>query len=259
MAGTSHYTSRLLKGGALLEDTRRIVELWDADISADENLQRVSDENLLGKTSRSRLDDVLYWAIRPRFVEPGPHLIPALKGLLDDHRAFAEASYYETSRADSLLAAFAEGPLWTWWLDGRIGVTVAEVQDWLEKTATEGKLPNWSATVRLRAAQGLLSTLREFGVLRGSVKSPHKEIAPATMSPRGFTYAAWREHEQGRSSRALVFGSIWHRWLLDMDSVLSLVHQAARLGVLRFSSAGSVVRIDWQVNSLAEVTGAAPW
>jgi hypothetical protein len=255
---TPHYTSRLLKGGALLDDTRRIVELWDVSASADENFQRISEQNLLGKASRSRLDDVLYRTIRPRFTEPGPHVISALQGFLDDHRAFIEASYYEASRTDSLLAAFAEGPLWEWWSEGRAGVSVGEVESWLEKVAAEGKLPRWSGTVQRRAAQGILSTLRDFGVLRGPAHSPRKEIASPSISPRGFAYVAWREYEGGASSRALVYGSLWHRWLLDIDAVFGLLDQAARLGILRFSSAGSVVRIDWEVDSLAEVTSASP-
>ena len=112
------YTSRLLKGGAALQDTRRVVELWDPGLSPGDNLRRLSAENLLAKPSRSRLDDLLYRVIQRRYVDPGPHLIPALTGLLTDARAFREACYYETARADDLLAAFAEGPLWEWQQQG---------------------------------------------------------------------------------------------------------------------------------------------
>lgn len=252
-----HYTSRVLKGGAALEDARRVVELWDVTADPETNLDRISKENQLGKTSRSRLDDVLDRVIRPRFVAPGLHVIPAMKGLLADHRAFVEACYFEASRSDALLAGFAEGPLWEWWNEGRTGVTVAETANWLERLATGGRAPSWTPSVRTRTAQGLLSTLRDFGVLRGLAGSPRKEFAPPSMSPRGFSYVAWREHERGASSHALVYGNVWHRWLLDTPTVLSMFDQAARLGVLRFSSAGSVVRVDWLSASLAEVTGAA--
>ena len=43
------YTSRLLKGGAVVEDTRRVVELWDPDLSPDANLHRLSVEKLVGQ------------------------------------------------------------------------------------------------------------------------------------------------------------------------------------------------------------------
>ncbi|MCZ7537841.1 MAG: DUF1819 family protein [Acidimicrobiia bacterium] len=251
------FTSRLLKGGAALDDTRRVVELWDRDGAPEANLRRLASENLLGKASRSRLEDLLYWVIQRRFVEPGPHLIPALKGLLPDHQAFRDACYYETSRADDLLAAFAEGPLWEWWEQGRLAVDVEDAIGWLEDLARAGKVPTWTDSVRRRTAQGLLSTLRDFGVLHGAAKGQRKEIAPPSITPRGFAYVAWREHEQGASSRALASSVVWRRWLLDDAMIDEMFRQTARLGVLRFSRAGSAVRVDWLVGDLAEVTGAA--
>lgn len=251
------HTSRILKAGAALDDTRRVVEFWDTGAAAEENLQRIADENPLGKKSRTRLDDLLDRAITPRFIEPGPHIVPALKALLPDHRAFTEACYFETARADSLLAAFAAGPVWTWWHVGKTTVSSSDVGAWLEDQAKEGKTPMWSPGVRERSAQGLLSALRDFGVLRGVHGSPRKEIGSPAMSARGFAYAAWREHELGASSRALVTSATWRRWLLDAEAVSAMFDRVARLGLLRFSSAGSVVRIDWLAKSLAEVTDAA--
>lgn len=247
-------TSNIQKGGALLDDCRRVVEAWDDDRGPQENLARIADENLLAKTSRARTQDVLLRIIRPRLVTPGAHVIPALKGLAPEPRAFTEACYYEAARDDPLLSVFAEGPLWSWWQAGRIGVSVDDVTSWLFVLAEEGRIPAWSESVTTKTARGLLAALRDFGVLRGATR---KEIAPPTMSPRGFAYVAWREHEQGASSRALATSPVWRQWLLESDRVTDLFGQAARLGVLRFSSAGSAVRVDWLVGSLAEVTGAA--
>ena len=251
------YTSRLAKGGATLDDTRRVVEVWDVDLSAEENLSRMSDENPLGKSSRSRLDDLLYWVIQRRYVAAGSHVVPALKGLLSDPRAFREACYYETARADDLLAAFAEGPMWGWWQQGRLSVGVDDAMGWLSELSAAGRVPDWSDSVRTRTARGLLSTLRDFGVLAGVAKGHRKEIVPPAMTPRGFAYVAWREHEQGASSRALASSSVWRRWLMDDSAVEDLFVRSARLGVLRFARAGSAVRLDWLVGGLAEVTGAA--
>lgn len=251
------YTSRLLKGGAVLEDTLRVVELWDPELSPDANLHRLATGNMLGKPSRSRVDDLLYRVIRRRYVEPGTHVIPALKGLIDNRWTFTEACYYETSRDDDLLAAFVEGPIWNWWCQGRPSVGIEDALGWLRELAKSGRVPTWTDSVRNRAARGLLSTLRDFGILTGVAGGRRKDIGPPSMTPRGFAYVAWREHEQGASSRALATGSVWRRWLLDEDMVEDLFVRSARLGVLRFSRAGSSVRVDWLVQRLEEVTGAA--
>jgi hypothetical protein len=249
-----HLTSNIQKGGALLDDCRRVVEVWHSEWTPDENLARIADENLLAKPSRARTDDVILRIVGPRLVTPGPHVIPALKALLVEPRAFTEACYYEAARDDALLAAFAEGPLWSSWQDGRIGIAIEDVTRWLAALEHEGNTPAWSDSVRTKAARGLLAALRDFGILRGGSR---KEISPPAMSTRGFAYVAWREHEQGASSRALASSRIWRRWLLEPDRVLDLFGQVARIGLLRFSSAGSAVRVDWLAGSLAEVTGAA--
>jgi hypothetical protein len=247
-------TSNVQKGGALLDDTRRLVEAWDPDSDPDENLRRVSDENLLGKTSRARSDDVLLRILKPRFVEPGAHVIVALATLLKTPAAFVEACYYEAARDDALLAAFAEGPLFAWYEQGRVGVAVDDVKNWLAELGRSGQLPAWSESVRTKVARGLLAALRDFRVLRGSAR---KEFAVPRMTPHGFSYVAFREHEQGASSRGLVTTRVWRRWLLDGTRVAELFNQAERIGVLHFSQAGSAVRVDWRVRSLQEVAHAA--
>jgi hypothetical protein len=117
----SAYTVNIQKGGALLQDSRRLIEAWDLEATADENLDRIASANLLGKTTRRRLDDVLMRILRPRLVAPGPQIIAAMKQLLGHDRALTEALYFEASTDDALLAAFAEGPLYDWYDAGRGG------------------------------------------------------------------------------------------------------------------------------------------
>jgi hypothetical protein len=248
------FTTNIQKGGALLDDVRRTVEAWDPGLDSAANLERLAEQNLLGKTTRARTEDVLRRIIGPRFISPGPHVIAALRHLLGEPHAFREACYYETARDEPLLAAFAEGPLWTWWTAGRVRVGVDDTVSWLRDLAKEGTAPDWSDAVRTKVARGLLAALRDFGVLTGGT---HKDFSAPAMTPAGFAYVAWRQHEQGSSARALVTSQVWRRWLLDERQTLDLFNSAGHLGVLRFSQAGSAVRIDWLVQSLEEVTRAA--
>lgn len=247
------FTSNIQKGGALLEDARRVVEVWDLAMDADSNLGRIAEQNLLAKPSRARAEDVLKRILRPRLVDPGPQVMAALKQLIHSPRSFAEAYYFEAARDDELLAAFAEGPLFGWWQEGRLGVDVNLVVAWLKHVALEGDAPAWSDTIRIKVARGLLAALRDFGVLTGAVR---KEFAQPSLSVAGFGYIAFRLHESGASSRALLASPVWRRWLLEQGRVTELFHEAARSGLLRYSSAGSSVRVDWLQESLSEVVHA---
>ncbi|MBP2454130.1 hypothetical protein JOF57_004043 [Mycolicibacterium lutetiense] len=222
-------------------------------MSEADNLTRIVDQGLLAKRSRTRAEDVIRRIIRPRLIEPGPHVIPALKSFLSDGQAFREACYYETSRDEKLLALFAEEPLYAMWNEGRLGVTIPEVIAWQVQMTVRGHLPTWTDTVRLKVARGMLAALRDFGILAGDNT---KLIVPPNLSPRGFSYVAWRLHEVGGSSRSLSDSHVWRRWLLDATRVSDLFRQATRLGVMSVSTAGSAVRIDWHASNLQEVMSA---
>ena len=248
------YTVNIQKGGALLEDSRRLVEAWDLAARSDENLDRIASANLLGKTTRRRLDDVLMRILKPRLVTPGPQVIAAMKQLLGNDRAFTEALYYEASNDDALLADFSQGPLYQWYESGRTGVGIDDVTNWLAGEAARGRAPEWSPTVRTKVARGLLAALRDFGVLQGSVR---KTFDSPGMSLAGFCYVAYRLHETGSSSRRIADSLVWRRWLLDSAHVVDLFAQASRADVLSFGSVGSSVRIDWHVHGLEEAVRVA--
>ena len=53
------YTTRIIKAGALLGDTKTLLSHWDSTQTTQENLRRFREENLFGKASRSRVEDIL--------------------------------------------------------------------------------------------------------------------------------------------------------------------------------------------------------
>jgi hypothetical protein len=76
------YASKIIKAGALLSDTKTLLALWDRSASVAENLDRFQRENLFGKASRSRVEDILA-IFRQRYLEDVA-VLPALVGHLVD-------------------------------------------------------------------------------------------------------------------------------------------------------------------------------
>lgn len=248
------HTGNIQKGGALLDDSRRLIETWDLEETVTENLDRITSGNLLGKATRRRSEDLLRRSLRPRLVEPGMEVLATLKELLDDPAALSAALYYETSRDETLLAAFAEGPLFDWYHAGRNAVTIDDTTAWIAELTATGSMPTTTATVRTKVARGLLAALRDFGVLEGAA---NKRFAHPHLPLRGFVYVAYRLHDQGASSTTLVTSAVWRRWLLDRDRIDDLLYQAARGGILDYGVVGSAVRVDWHVANLKEAVRAA--
>jgi hypothetical protein len=242
------FTARIIKGGALLEDSRRLVEAWEPAVDTGDNLERILDENLLAKPSRTRAADVLA-ILRRRFLRDGPEVVESLRSLASTARPFRDACFYEAARDDEALAAFAGEALFEWRRTDRRQVDPADVDAWLTE-----RVGGWSPATRQRVAEGLLAAGRDFGLLDGVV---HKRIQPPALSLAGFAYVALRERSVRGSSRALLDSPVWRRYLLDDHDVRALFHQADRHKILRLSEAGTMVRIDWLVDDLREVAGVA--
>lgn len=250
-------TSNITKGGALIEDTVQFILSWDSSLSRTENLKRVTEENILGLPTLSRAASVAHYALGPRFVDTDHEVLNVLRALLNNRRSFIDACYFEATRADELLGRFAEEAITNWYKDGQSKVNTESVESWINDLAVEGNIPMWSDSLRRRAAQGLIATLRDFGRLDGVPGSRHKKIARPNISGGGFAYAAYRLHQLGLPSRGILRSTVWHRWLLDHSRVEALLHQLVNCRVLYYSVVGSTMRIDWQVDSLEEAVRAA--
>src|SRR3954466_14667823 len=53
------YSSRIIKAGALLPDAKTLLAHWDLGTTTQDNIERIRRDNVFGKASRSRVEDIL--------------------------------------------------------------------------------------------------------------------------------------------------------------------------------------------------------
>lgn len=247
-------SSRIIKGGALLEESRRFVETWDDRLSSEENLEQFRARNLLGKRSRARSEDTLA-ILRQRLVSNGEPTVAPLRILAVRADSFRDAAYFEAARNDDLLAHVAGTVLFDLRDRGWGTVTVDDVVRALLEDPPGPAVVKWSDVTRTRVIHGLLSALRDFAILEGKAV---KRIATPQISFGGFMYVVGRLRGQGFAAPEIVMHPAWRLWLLDERQIRGYFLEADREGLLRFSEAGSSVRIDWLLHGLEEmVRGAA--
>ena len=98
------YTSKIIKAGALLADTKTLLSHWDVAVSVQKNIDRLRRENVFGKASRARVEDVLA-IFRQRYLME----VSVTKALmvLVNHRfpavSLDRILYFHSARADHLL------------------------------------------------------------------------------------------------------------------------------------------------------------
>lgn len=245
------YSSKIIKAGALLPDTKALLAAWDTDLSVSENIHRIRHQNLLGKTSRSRAEDILA-IFRQRYLTE-ESVVRALVAIIK--RQFNGSTldrilYFHAARADSLLQDVVINILEPQRARGNMEIDVWDVEQVLRKWIEEGKTTGaWGDYTIHRVTRGLLTTLRDFGVLQGMV---HKRIAPVYLPVQAFSYIAFYLKQHQPSGAKLLDLTDWRLFFLPRDGVERFFLEAHQYGLLEYHVAGSVSRLTFPATTLEE-------
>ena len=241
------YTTRLQKGGALLEETRVLVRTWN-EIRTDELREKIVATNLLNKQTRARMADVYRRTYLPRFIRgPIPNTWKLVRPLEDANAPLSiirPVYYWISAKAEPMLADFCREYILPRAAIVRAGIGTEEVLSWFHSKGCP-----WSPTVAKKVARGLLAALRDFGILEGRAK---KRLASFSLSVGAFAYLALCLRTTGVVSRSLVRHPDWELFLLrlaDVEHFFLLAHQDR---MLEYHAAGSTVSISFPTESLDE-------
>lgn len=258
---TQPFSSMIIKAGALIPDTKALFSAWDPELSVGENLQRVRRQNLMGKTSRSRAGDILAIFRRRYLMEED--VARALATIVKRQSQSASRTrqagnantlerilYFHAVRADALLHDVVIELLVPRWASGVMEIDRVEIESALKKWVEEGKTSGvWGDYTVRRVSQGVLSTLRDFGVLEGVV---NKRIVPAYLSVQAFAYIAFYLKQHQPSGARLLDLPDWKLFFMTRESVERFLLEAHQHGLLEYHVAGSVTRLAFPVTTLQE-------
>lgn len=255
MVKSALYSSNIIKAGALLPDTKLLLSHWDLSASVEENLHRVRQHNLFGKTSRSRVAEILI-IFRQRYL--GDASILAALVMLVQLEAPASILdpilYFLTIQANPLLSAVVTEMLVPMASQGQPEVQIATIEQWLREQIAAGKTQGaWSEVTTNRAAGSILATLRDFKVLQGQVK---KRIAALYLPPVSFAFIAFVLSRTLRSGDRLLHDPTWQVFFLSQQAVERLFFEAHQEELLHYQAAGRVIRIDFPQSTLEEYAHA---
>jgi Putative inner membrane protein (DUF1819) len=250
-SGCPPYTSKIIKAGALLADTKTLLSHWDVRASIRENLDRMRQENVFGKASRSRVKNILA-IFKQRYLREEP-VARALVALVN-HRFPATSLdrllYFYSARADSLLHDMVTELLLPLQIRGIMDIEVTELERSIAKWVREGKTTSpWGENTIRRVTQGLLSTLRDFGVLAGAV---NKRLTPAYLPIGAFAYIMFYLKQRQPSGAKLIDLPDWKLFFLPPEGVERLLVEAHQQGLLEYHAAGTVTRLTFPSNSLED-------
>lgn len=247
------YSTRIQKGGALLEDMRLLVRSWHNGTIWEDQVKEGLSSNLLGKETRARASDVFRRAFSHRFIKGDPREAWKIIRPLEDRGLSPDilkpVYYWITARSDRLLYDFAAEFIAKQEPGTGLFIRVDDVVGWVSsRLSTYGQ--QWSPTVTLKVARGLLAALRDFGILEGSAK---KRIAPVYIPIESFTYIAFVLNQLGFSGGGLINHPDWRLFLLPPSLIEKLFLEAHQRGLLRYDAAGNLYRIEFKVSTMEDL------
>lgn len=245
------YSSKIIKAGALLADTKTLLANWDVNRSVSDNLDHFRQENLFGKASRSRVEAILRIFYQRYLVDET--VARALVYLVDKNfpsEGLNRILFFHATQSDRLLHDVVTDFLASMHEVGRYEVGTNDVKAWISRQIREGKTQGeWSDATITRCARETLATLRDFGILQGAVK---KRLAPSFIPVEAFAYIALYLKQRQPSGTKLIRDPEWQLFFLPDKAVERLFVEAHQAHLLEFYAAGSIIRIDFPTESIEE-------
>lgn len=253
------YTSRLQKGGGLVDEMRALVRVWDYDRPQAEIVNDLIQTNVLGKASRSRMEDMIYYMFVPRYVKSEPkdiwRYLNKLEELNVPTKTINNIVYYHSAKGDDLLYDFVTEYLFEKYSMADFNLNSYDAVKFITDAEGTERLPQgWSEAVKIRVARGLLAALKDYGILEGKAK---KKIAPVFLPIEAFVYIAFFLYKNfGITGEKLLNHQDWRLFFFNGIIVERMFLEAHQHGYLQYNVAGSVVRVDFDYQDMEEVCHA---
>lgn len=250
------YTARAIKATALLEETRTLLRAWTPGESAAAFRERARTEDLLGKATGARRDDVVRVAFVERLLAHGQEPAASLRRLIEVRKNgpwFAQLLLLFAARADVVLHETVTAFLPSVRARRAEAVTTVDLMRFLEERQADGRMVReWSPTVRKRVAQHVLHQLSDLNVL-GSPRRALRSVLPYRPGSLAIAWLVCELHRRGLSDLAIVEHEDWGVWQMPRDDVRDALDRLSDLGLWVYQGAGDVVRVTWRWSDWATV------
>jgi hypothetical protein len=257
ISSASLYTQALQRGGSLIPEMRTLLRQWVPAESMLDFSRRVNEADALGRATRRTAVDYLS-AFQRRLVSPPDRPADALhviaSGPAGTHRTFADLLFFYTARTERLLWDFVVDKYWPAIAHGAHQLGADEVLRLIEDAESDGRIPvPWSATVHRDLPARVLNAATHFGLFNSTPRGP-RPITPFRVTDDALAFLAYAARARGLGDAQVVALDAWRLFGLDRDAVLERLAGLHETGWLDVQRAGEVVRIDWAIDSMQEVT-----
>jgi hypothetical protein len=158
--------------------------------------------------------------------------------------------FFYAARADLLMHDFVSEQLKDMYEAGIQEVRLKDAEFWIRKKIDEGRTRGpWSEETIIKSARGLMSALRDYGILQG-IKNKH--FAPIHLPVEAFSYIAFYLNGRQPSGKRLIEDPEWQLFFLNPLAIEHLFMEAHQQHLLNYQAAGSVIRVAFPSDTIEE-------
>ena len=249
------YSSRLIKATALLTDTKALMASWDLSVDVNTNLNNARQNNIFGKVSRSRVEDILR-IFKQRYFEDtqvGDALVALVQARVSSKWIHPLLYYYSAQNDETLRDIVLEVVTprrQAGFSDIHLDQVIRKLRDW----NLEGKTTTaWGEDTLLHVAQHALASLRDFGILEGSTQ---KYLTPVILPIEPFVFVAFDLLSKNGSGERVLHSPEWGLFNLKPNDVEEHLIEAHQQRLCEYFAAGAVIRLEFPFQNIVELTHA---
>ena len=247
---TSTYSSILSGKGALLDETLAILREIDRDHSISQVNAMVINDDLLGKMTVSTRQSV--WDhIHARYLsdEARSRVLARMVVHAPDRQTERLVLFYELCRTLAVLRDATLRCVYPRYAAGYSGIDKTDIQTYFDGLADQHpELGEWSPQTRDKVVSNILTILRDFGLLEGSLR---KQFRRLYVPVAAFVYVLHRLVGEGLVIVQELLGvEDWRLFFLEPVDVVTLLDEATIAGHVTFKHRGDIYSLDLRYPSL---------
>ena len=254
MSQSPLYTTQLQAGLGLIEETQRLLKLYEPGMSAQQLYERALESGQFPLVTARRLLNIVKECFAPRYLRQ-PGVAESVKRLLShlDSDESRQLLMLHTARANTILADFIREVYWPRYTSGRDSLSRDDALYFVENAVREGKtrVP-WSEGTISRVSGYLLSACADFGLLEDRVRGARR-LYSLRLTNRMAAYLAYDLKFQGMGDNQVLNHPDWQLFGLERADVREQFKRLSLEGLLIMQTAGDVTHISWQHKNMQEV------
>jgi hypothetical protein len=256
---TNHlYTTQFQAGLGLLDETRKLLELWHPGMSSKELYQLALTSGSFPNISSRRLHNIVSESFKSRFLVSDGDPAALLKNISCEFniREYKQILFLYTCRANSILYDFVREVYWAAYTSGHNTLENDQASQFVIRANQNAKTNKpWSEGTILRVSRYLTGCCADFGLLENAEKSS-RTILPYRIEDRVAPLLAYDLHFAGHGDNSVLSHPDWTLFGMDREDILNEFRRLSLKGSWIIQSVGDATRIGWQYKTMEELLDA---